>query len=339
MKKVKISPLKGYARILVTSTVLAVSLTGCGALERLSQKLPSLDDNYTYPEEANNIPVDSWASPPQTQTSHNGAADMAQPQGLKMNSVAQSMDEPLGTEEIYARFQFMEQQIGLMRQDMERIAPLLGRLSVMEESIRELSHALNAAYQQPSNSAVPAAPATTMMAPAMPAANTPPPHMAPYGQPMPTQILPQGTAPAMMNHNAMAHNNYTAPQTQQAAPTQPKQVAAPKMAAGTNVTGIRFGKYKGRDRVVLDLTSAADFRYDLDNNEKILIVDLPNAAWSAQMAKKISSSDAISAYNAQPGQNGGTQLVFSLKRNARISQARPLPPNQKYGHRIFMDIE
>lgn len=330
MTHVKKRQFSGYARILLTSTLLAVSLTGCGALERLSQKLPPLDDNYTYPEEANNIPVDSWATPPQTQGAQPPALpNMAPAQGIKPQSVAANMDEPLGTEEIYQRFQFMEQQIGLMRQDMERITPLLSRLSIMEQSMRELSQALNTAYVNPAQNMAPQAiaPVPPAAAPMMAAPYTPPPHMAPYGQPMP-----------MHSADALAQTYANPAPMQQAAPQAPVQ-SAPKAMSGTNVTGIRFGEYKGRDRVVLDLSAPAEFRYDLDNNEKILIVDLPSAAWSAQMAKKITNSGAISAYNAQPGQNGGTQLIFSLKRNARITQARPLPPNATYGHRIFMDIE
>jgi|TARA_R110002126_G_scaffold13118_3_gene56757 hypothetical protein len=304
---------KSFTKTIIAAAILSTSLTGCGVMEKISNALPPLDstDNYTYPEEANNIPVDSWANAPQTAQTQM-PTNMAPAQGIKTSSIASNMSEPLGTEEIYQRFNVMEQQIAVMRQDMQRVAPLLQRLSMMEESMRELSVALNSAHTANSGSTPASAQPYTQLS---------------QQQPMPMNALPTGTA---------SMPTYTPPAATYTAPPQQVQKQAP---AASSVQGIRFGKYKGRDRVVLDLSQAAQFRYDLDNNENLLIVDLPDASWGAQMAKKITVSGAVAAYNAQPGPNGGTQLIFSLKKDARVTQARALPPNQQYGHRIFMDIE
>lgn len=342
---------KNFSKLLLTAAILSTSLPGCGVLEKWSKQWPLAErDDYQYPQEANNIPVDSWAKPPQTQATP-AIPNMAPAQGIKTASVAANMNEPLGTEEIRERFHVMEQQIAVMRQDMERIAPLLHRLSMMEESMRELSMALNNAH---TNGAMP-----KMAKPQAPMMHQPQPNMAPphhtapnaathldhMGKPMATHTLPQthgnkgGITPSYQAPSpAVMHQ----PKTDMVAKAPAVQSPAKTMAkkySGTSVEGIRFGKYKGRDRVVLDLTNKANFRYDLDNNEKLLIVELPNAAWGTHMAKKIKTSDAIAAYTAQPGINGGTQLIFSLKKSARVSQARALPPNSQYGHRIFMDIE
>ncbi len=309
---------KSYTKILMTAVLLSTSLTGCGIMDKISQALPPLDssDNYSYPEEADSIPVNSWANAPQTAQSQM-PVQMAPVQGIKATSIASNMNEPLGTEEIRQRFDIMAQQITVMRQDMERVAPLLQRLAVMEESMRELSVALNSAHANSGNIQQPASQ----------------PYAAPSNVPMATNTLPtQGALP----NTAAPMPSYTPPQY--AAPAAVQKQAAPPPAS-TSVQDIRFGKYKGRDRIVLDLTKPAQFRYDLDNNEKLLIIDLPDASWGTQMAKKITSSGAVAAYNAQPGPNGGTQLIFSLKKNARVTQARALPPNQQYGNRIFMDIE
>lgn len=338
-------------QLLISAALISTSLTGCGVLEKWSKEWPlaSERDAYQYPKEANNIPVDSWSTPPQTHAQPH-MPNMAPAQGLKPTSVAAQMNEPLGTEEIRERFNIMEQQIAVMRQDMERIAPLLQRLAMMETSMRDLSSALNAAHP---------APATMQQMPEKQMHNTvqkpnmahAPHHGAPTGQPMATNTLQPNLAPMGMpapSHQGsimpMPHsvqNATHAPSYTQAKPMPVKHT--PKKASpsnsGTTVKGIRFGKYKGRDRVVLDLSKNADFRYDLDNNEKLLIVELPKASWSTQMAKQIKNSSAIASYTAQPGINGGTQLIFSLKKAVRVSQARPLPPNSQYGHRIFMDIE
>jgi|GEM_PF-3448854 len=317
---------KSYTKILMTAILLSTSLTGCGVMEKISKALPPLDsaDTYTYPEEADNIPVDSWAKAPQA-AQNQMPVQMAPVQGIQSTSIASNMNEPLGTEEIHQRFDVMAQQIAVMRQDMERVAPLLQRLSMIEESMRELSVALNNAHTGNTHNA----PSTNMPQP-----STQPYGAAPSNSPMATGTLPMQGA---MHASPTPMASYTPP-------TQYKQPsAAPRQAAATpsttSVQDIRFGKYKGRDRIVLDLTKPAQFRYDLDNNEKLLIIDLPDASWGTQMAKKITSSGAVAAYNAQPGPNGGTQLIFSLKKNARVTQARALPPNQQYGNRIFMDIE
>jgi hypothetical protein len=334
MIKLHISSAKRFSQLALSGLVLSTALTGCGAIEKWSNNWPlGGDDNYQYPQEADNIPVESWSTPPNTQIKP-VIANMAPPQGFKPQSIASNMNSPLGAEEIHMRFQSMEQQIAVMRQDMEHIAPLLGRLSIIEKSMRELSSALNNAYgatPQPAQNTMPQQP-QMMPAPTMPQApayNT--------GVPMATNTLP-GSPAIMPMHNQQQTN--MAPTNAAPKPYIPAvKKAPPKTVTIASVKGIRFGKYKGQDRVVLDLTAAAKFRYDLDNSEKLLIIDLPSASWSAQMAKKITSSGAIAAYNAQPGANGGTQLIFSLKKNARVSQARALPPNQQYGHRIFIDIE
>lgn len=304
---------KSFTKTLITAAILSTSLTSCGVMEKISNALPPLDstDNYNYPEEANNIPVDSWASAPQTAQSQM-PTNLAPAQGIKTSSIASNMNQPLGTEEIHQRFSIMEQQISVMRQDMERVAPLLQRLSMMEQSMRELSVALNNAHSANGGNA--AQPHTQTM----------------QQNPMPMNTLP--AAAAMAAGTAAPMPTYTPPASTYTPP--PKQAPSAR-----SVNAIRFGKYKGRDRVVLDLSQAAQFRYDLDNNENLLIVDLPDASWGTQMAKKITSSGAVAAYSAQPGPNGGTQLIFSLKKDARVTQARALPPNQQYGHRIFMDIE
>lgn len=328
-------------KTLIAIAIISTSLSGCGVLEKLSTWPPAnSSDNYSYPQEADSIPVNSWATPPQTVTAQ-PLPNMAPAQGLQAASIADNMDQPLGTEEIRQRFQIMEQQIGIMRKDMENIAPLLSRLAVIEQSMRELSHALNNAPQAPAmankqptamhnNNAMPMDDAMKMKT--MPSAH------APYGVPHNHAMTTAHNMPVPihnMHHNTSPEMNKVMKVANAPAKQMPKQMSS----AATSVKGIRFGKYKGRDRIVLDLTAPAKFRYDLDNNEKLLIVELPSASWTAQMAKQIKTSSKIAAYSAQPGVNGGTQLIFSLKGNARVSQARELPPNKTYGHRIFMDIE
>tara|TARA_R110002124_G_scaffold64985_2_gene177936 strand:+ start:753932 stop:754918 length:987 start_codon:yes stop_codon:yes gene_type:complete len=328
MIKLHITSAKRLSQLVLSGLVLSTALTGCGAIEKWSDNWPlGGDDNYQYPQEADNIPVESWSTPPNTQIKP-VIANMAPAQGLKPQSIAANMNGPLGAEEIRARFLSMEQQIAVMRQDMEHIAPLLGRLSVMEQSMRDLSTALNNAYSATPQSAHSAMPSQQNAQ--MPSYNN-------GAAPMATNSLPSSASLMPMNDQ---QNTHLAPANAAPKPyIPPVAKAQPKAVTIASVNNIRFGEYKGQDRVVLDLTAPANFRYDLDNNEKLLIIDLPSASWSTQMAKKITSSGAIAAYNAQPGANGGTQLIFSLKKNARVSQARALPPNGQYGHRIFIDIE
>lgn len=112
---------------------------------------------------------------------------------------------------------------------------------------------------------------------------------------------------------------------------------APAKNNKTNVNGIRFGRHKNKTRIVLDLSGQSSFRVDVDNNEKLLLVDLPETGWNT-MAQKMIKNPIIKNYSSQPSGSGGTTLVLELNKSAKILTKESLPPNSTRGHRIYFDV-
>ena len=118
-----------------------------------------------------------------------------------------------------------------------------------------------------------------------------------------------------------------------------RRAPAPAASTGPGVRDVRVGQHPGKTRLVLDLSQKSNFTYDLDNNEKLLLIDLPSTPWSAKSTEAFSKDPLIARYNASDNGNGGTMLAIQLKRPARILEATTLAPNSTYGnHRIMLDI-
>ncbi len=118
-----------------------------------------------------------------------------------------------------------------------------------------------------------------------------------------------------------------------------KTVPKPAMASssGANVTSVRFGQHPGKTRVVLDVSADSPFSINVDNSEKLLIVELPSTGWETTASRMI-KNPFLGSYKAQPGANGGTILAFELKKPVRVTSQSALRPNATRGHRIFFDV-
>lgn len=132
-----------------------------------------------------------------------------------------------------------------------------------------------------------------------------------------------------------------APQAQ-VKPAAPPVNKAPAPAAiassGPSVVSVRMGSYPDKTRLVLDLSAASKYSYDVDNNERLLIIDLPGAAWTAEMQKSFAGNPLVKGYSAQSA-NGGTTVAVELARPAKVTNTAQLAPNATYSaHRIFLDI-
>lgn len=106
------------------------------------------------------------------------------------------------------------------------------------------------------------------------------------------------------------------------------------------VTDVRLGVHPDKTRMVLDVSGETKFSMDLDNNEKLLLIDLPNTSWAASAAKKIAGNPYVAGYSTQKSASGGTTLVVELKKPVRIAGSAALKPrtNPVRGHRIFIDL-
>ena len=159
------------------------------------------------------------------------------------------------------------------------------------------------------------------------------------------------------NEPVMAKRPRPAPQSQQAkkqpaaqpAPRPKKQAAkAPKKTFQTktappvqdgkaDVYDLRVGEHPGKTRIVLDVNTKTNFQVDIDNGENIMIVELPNASWSAAQSKSFGRSPHIGSYNVEQSGNGSL-LIFQLKKSAKVVYKDDLKSLTGSGRRIVIDV-
>lgn len=120
-----------------------------------------------------------------------------------------------------------------------------------------------------------------------------------------------------------------------AAAPKKKSSGSASGSASAAVNSIRMADNAGKTRIVFDLSAPAEYSYDIDNGEKILVVSFPGASAAADPAiKKNALIDHIDAME----DGAGSAYVIALKKSARIVTAQKLGPSNGSGHRVFFDI-
>jgi N-acetylmuramoyl-L-alanine amidase len=110
------------------------------------------------------------------------------------------------------------------------------------------------------------------------------------------------------------------------------------MASGVSVMDIRIGEHPGKTRIVLDASGKAAFTADLDNQEKILVIEISGVGWSAAMQQTLSASPLVSSYRVETMDGGGTMLIVQLKRAAVISYKGTMDDAATGGQRLIIDL-
>ena len=104
-----------------------------------------------------------------------------------------------------------------------------------------------------------------------------------------------------------------------------------------NIYGIRIGEHPGKTRIVMDSNTKTSFSTDIDNNEKIMIIELSRADWTAKTAQSFSKSPFISSFKVEPS-GDGQLVIFQLKRNASIGYKADISALNKSGRRFVIDL-
>lgn len=128
-------------------------------------------------------------------------------------------------------------------------------------------------------------------------------------------------------------------------PQQSPPVAAPVSYTPptldvTAIKNVRFGSHtNGKSRLVLDVTGARTFTYEIDNAEKILVLEVPGTVWNAgPVTRNIQDNPLVVSMASTPDGQGGTRLVFQLRESAQILWSQAIPPAGSQGHRIVLDL-
>ena len=206
------------------------------------------------------------------------------------------------------RFARLENAVLDLRREFETFKPAITRLVAVESDIQDLIKQLDILLRN------------EPMAPPMP--------LKPETGPTPLTAADQAPPP-----NARAIS--PAPPQPPAAPPAPKAVSGK-----TVVKALRVGQHSDKIRLVLDVSKKTSYSADLDAEEKLLIIELPEAQWNAARQQSFARSELLQSYSVEPINDGaGSRVVMTLKRPTQLIKQQALPPgNGNADHRIFLDL-
>lgn len=163
------------------------------------------------------------------------------------------------------------------------------------------------------------------------AAYTPPPAPAPA----PASVSPPPSPavspppPAPQNYNSAAGN----PVQQGARP------ASDFTGGDVYGAGLRVGEHPDKVRLVIDTSKPISYTADLDNDEHILVVDLPGASWRGPMNESFGRESIVSSYQIDPLEAGkGSRIIVQLKGQSAILNQTTMPALSGGGQRIVIDL-
>lgn len=253
------------------------------------------------------------------------------------------------------RIKRLERAVIAIQRDLKTVAPPIQRLVSVESDIQELVTQLQVLLEndsQPSASPLPAVPVpkaetaamaspTPQLADASGAASdgverlspekqaTPPPAPPPEPVSTPPPITPAATQ--------------TGPPLEAQPPPQPsetKEAIKPAVADRPSVTDLRVGDHPDKVRLVLDLTANAAYTADIDNEEHILVIELPEAGWGAAAEKTFNSSPLLKSYKVEANGDGkGSMLIVQLRKASGIVSQQKLDGEEGEPPRIVIDLK
>ena len=315
-------------RQLKAISLVTVSLCALSACSWLSES-PASGNTYSR------IETNSAATPepPQTRVMQTAQGTWLAPeQGVKPVATAAELAE---LKQANTRINQLETEMASLRNDMKMMMPALTKLAggpSMETTLNDIQPAAGGSvaagemtrihrnYMQADSSYDPEIEMDEQSA-----YIAPPPPMTPQA---PLALVP---------------SNPQQPQTQIAVPSpvrlQPASYTPPTLNV-SSIKGVRFGSHEGgKSRMVIDVSSAPAFTYDIDNNEKILMIEIPGTVWNAgPVTKLIQDNPLIQSLAASPDGQGGTRVVLQLAAPAKILWSQAIPPSGTQGHRIVLDI-
>lgn len=205
----------------------------------------------------------------------------------------------------------LEQQIAALEKEVAGNRPKIAKIDVMEQKFKDLSLGLDRID------------ATYNMKPAQPVA---PPVVEKPLTPVEVAPPPKPVAPPA----PVAANL--------AAETKKAEAPKPPVSSGKKtVEDLRIGEKKEYSRLVLDLGQSVKVNYDIDNEEKILLVEIPGFKWDAAKTKTFPKSMLISSYQAETDEKG-SRLVVQLRGPAKVANYSNIEATGGKMPRAVLDI-
>jgi hypothetical protein len=301
-----------YIKFGLTLLLCAILLSSCGPVSS-----PFSNNNNTAQPASDNAPQASSIAPMSppgadqralqpgllgTTYNQDGLPNMQPARGMNVDNLfVNNITDP------DQRFQRVENAVLELRRDLDSAMPAIVRLVAVEKDMSQLVTQLQSLLR-----------------------NEPP-----TVSPTPAMNTPQALSPvAPLRAERSVQPAQVAPPPQKAVKVQ--STAKPIMGDVT-VKGLRIGEHKGKTRLVLDISGATSYSYDLDNNENLLVIELPNAGWSGKKSWASSKAPLLSSYTVQPSGNG-SRVIIQLKKPVKIIYEDTIKPNGTPNYRVVIDL-
>lgn len=228
-----------------------------------------------------------------------------------------------------ARVERLEHVIAAMHSDVATLAPAMQRMAVIEKDIEALVTQLEALLQDEGYSA---------------------PAPAPVPAPAPAISAPQVLMPpaddSVVDEDDGEDAVEDAPVAQAKAAPAPPPAPAPSVApppsasaAGLQATNLRVGQHHDRTRLVIDLNGPVNYNVDLDNMEKLLVIELNGASWRGAATQSFNTPPLQSMNTQSLDNNSGTRVIIVLRKDSAVlSQSLLKPGDGNPHHRLVIDL-
>ena len=155
------------------------------------------------------------------------------------------------------------------------------------------------------------------------------PHPSSYAKHEPAHTTPQQISPKP-KMKVEAQNTASKMKT----PAVPVDMSGP-----LKISQFRVGEHSDRTRLVFDANRAVKYSYDIDNAEKLLVIELQDAAWSKSISQAVAKSSLVAGYSTYDGGDGGTTMVVQLKKQTQVVKEAIIQPNNiSPYYRLVIDL-
>ncbi len=125
--------------------------------------------------------------------------------------------------------------------------------------------------------------------------------------------------------------------------TPPPKASPPKQSKHYDyiaAQNLRIGEHSNKVRVVIDSNKKTKFSVDLDNDEKLIIIEMPDAKWVGSKSKSFAHGKLVKSMEVEELNGGkGSMIILSLKKGTSIMKQSQLKPDSTSAyHRVYFDL-
>ncbi len=115
-------------------------------------------------------------------------------------------------------------------------------------------------------------------------------------------------------------------------------LTSPLVSAQNEVSSLRLWESPTNTRIVFDLKAPVEHQIFSLKDPDRLVVDLKNIKINEDLSQLAQKGSKITSVRGAPKENQDFRIVFDLKSPLK-PQSFVLPPNEKYGHRLVIDLK